>query len=74
MFGQAPDCSGPFSSPAKGAEHVGLGTAEASASGLSGSELLRDDTSWLPAPWGGEAGGVSLSIISRRRSPEDEPC
>src|SRR3954469_19801234 len=38
-------------------------------------ETLRDDTSGLPASLGGTAGGgVPLSIISGRRSPEDELC
>ena len=74
MFGRAPDSPGPFSLPSTGVKRAGLGTAEVLASGLSRSELLRDDTSGSPAPWGGEAGGVSLSIISGRRSPEDEPC
>ena len=38
-------------------------------------ETLRDDTSGSPAPHDGEAdGGVSLSIISGRRSPKDELC
>ena len=52
----------------------GLRAADALASGLGGSRLLRDDTSVLPALRTGEAGGVSLSIISGGRSPEDEPC
>ena len=74
MFGRVPDCPAPFSLPSMGAEHAGLRVAEVLASGLGGSGLLHDDTSGSPAPWGGEAGGVSLSIISRRRSPKDEPC
>ena len=74
MFGRAPDCRGPFSVPSMGAERAGLGAAEVLASGLNGSGLLRDDTLGSLDPWGGEAGGVSLSIISGRRSPEDEPC
>ena len=72
MFGRAPHCPGPFSLPSMGAEHAGLGVDEVLAYGLGGSGLLRDDTSGSPAPWGGEADGVSLSIISGRRSPEDE--
>ena len=52
----------------------GLGAADALASGLGGSGLLRDDTSLSLASRTGEAGGVSLSIISGGRSPEDELC
>ena len=74
MFGRASDCHRPFSLPSMEAERAGLGAAEVSASGLNGSGLLRDDTSRSPSPWGGEVGGVSLSIISGRRSPKDEPC
>ena len=74
MFGRTPDAPGPFSLSATGAEHAGLGAAEVLASGPIGSGLLYDDTSGSPASWGGEAGGVSLSIIYGRRSPEDEPC
>src|SRR3954467_5615228 len=38
-------------------------------------ETLRDDTSGSPASLGSTAGGgVPLSIISGRRSPEDELC
>ena len=46
----------------------------AELSGPSGlGDTLRDDTSGSPASFGGAAdGGVSLSIISGRRSPEDE--
>ena len=59
-----------------GAEYSGLRVAEGLPSGLGGSgEILRDDTSGLPASRGGEErGGVSLSIIFGRRSPEDELC
>ena len=74
MFSRAPDSPGPFSLPSTGAERAGLGTAEVLASGLRGSRLLYDDTSGSPAPRGGEAGGVSLSIIFGGRSPEDELC
>ena len=44
------------------------------SSGLTGlGEALRDDTSGSPASGAEEfGGGVSLSIISGRRSPEDE--
>ena len=69
MSDRASDCPGPFLLPSVGAKHSGLGAAEVLASGLDGSGLLHDDTSGSPAPWGGEAGGVSLSIISGRRSP-----
>ena len=74
VFGRTLDSSEPYSMSAIGAERARLGTAEVLASGLSGSGLLHDDTSGPPAPWGREAGGVSLSIISGKRSPEDEPC
>ena len=48
----------------------------AELSGPAGlGETLRDDTSGSSAPRDGAAdGGVSLSIISERRSPEDELC
>ena len=74
MFGRTPDYPGPFSLSAKGAKRVGLGAAEVLTSGPIGSRLLRDDTSGAPASRDGKAGGVSLSIISGRRSPEDEFC
>ena len=51
---------------------TGLRAADVLAFGLGGSGLLRDDTSVSPASRTGEAGGVSLSIISGGRSPEDE--
>ena len=62
-----------------GAEHPGPWAAEVSPSGLvftcGSGENLRDDTSGSSALWGGEiCGGVSLSIISGRRSPEEENC
>ena len=59
-----------------GAEYSGLRVAEGLPSGLGGSgEILRDDTSGSSASRGGEAqGGVSLSIISGRISPEEELC
>ena len=74
MFGRAPDCPGPFSLPSMGAKHAGLGVDKVLASGLSAlGEALRDDTSGSPASGAEESGGgVSLSIISGRRSPEDE--
>ena len=48
----------------------------AELSGPTGlDETLRDDTSGSSAsPDGAADGGVSLSIISGRRSPEDELC
>jgi len=52
----------------------GLRAADALASVLGGSGLLRDDTLVSPASRTREAGGVSLSIISGGRSPEDDPC
>ena len=57
-----------------GAGRWGLRGSMGLSSGLTGSgEALRDDTSGSPASGVEESGGgVSLSIISRRRSPEDE--
>ena len=59
-----------------GDEYSGLRVAEGLPSGLGGSgETLHDDTLGSSAPGGGEAGGgVSLSIIFGRGSPEDELC
>ena len=74
MSGRSPDCIGPFLLPPVEAERSGLRAAEVLVSGLGESGLHCDDTSGSPAPWGGEAGGVSPSIISGRRSPEDELC
>ena len=74
VSGWMPGGAGTFLSPPVGAERSGLRAAEVLASGLGECGLLRDDTSESPALWGGEAGGVSLSIISGRRSPEDELC
>ena len=74
--GRTPGSSGLFRLLSLGAECPGLWVAEGLPSGLGGSgEILRDDTSGSSASRGGEArGGVSLSIISERRSPEDELC
>ena len=57
-----------------GAGHWELRGSMGLSSGLTGlGEALRDDTSGLPASGAEESGGgVSLSIISGRRSPEDE--
>ena len=70
--GCAPDSPGLFLLLSLGAEYSGLRVAEGLPSGLGGSgETLRDDTSGSSAPGGGETGGgVSLSIISVRRSPK----
>ena len=62
-----------------GAKHPGPWAAEESSSSLAllrgSGEILRDDTLGSSTLWGGEVwGGVSLSIISGRRSPEDEDC
>ena len=72
--GQAPDGPRLFLWLSLGAKYSGLRVAEGLPSGLGGSgEILRDDTSGSSAPGGGGTrGGVSLSIISGRRSPEDE--
>ena len=74
--GHAPDSPGLFLLLSLGAEYSGLRVAEGLPSGLGGSgEILRDDTSGLSTPGDWETGGgVSLSIISGRRSPEDELC
>ena len=74
VSGRSPNYVGPFLSPPVGAERSGFRVAEVLAFGLGKSGLLRDDISGSPVPWGREAGGVSLSIISGRRSPEDELC
>ena len=76
VSGYVPDNPGLFLLLSLGAEYSGLQAAEALTFGLDGSgEILCEDTSGSSAPWGGEAGGgVSLSIISKRRSPEDELC
>ena len=57
-----------------GAEHWELRGSTGLSSGLAGlGEALRDNTSGSPASGAEESrGGVSLSIISGRRSPEDE--
>ena len=75
-FDRTPDGSVLFLWLSLGAEYPGLRLAEGLPSGLGGSgEILRDDTSGSPVSRGGEArGGVSLSIIFGRRSPEDELC
>ena len=74
--GRTLDNPGLFLLLSLGAEYSGLRVAEGLPSGLGGlAEILRDDTSGSSAPGGGEIrGGVSLSIISGRRSPEDELC
>ena len=68
------DGAGLFCLLSSGAGHREPRGSIGSPSGLSAlGEALRDDTSGSPA-FGAEesGGGVSLSIISRRRSPEDE--
>ena len=74
--GRAPDSPRLFLLLPSGAEYPGLQVAEGLPFGLGGSgEILCDDTLGSSASRGGEArGGVSLSIISGRRSPEDELC
>ena len=59
-----------------GAGYSRLWAAKVSTSGLGGlGEILRGDTSGSSAPCDRETGGgVSLSIISGGRSPEDELC
>ena len=74
--GHAPDSPGLFLWLSLGAEYSGLRVAEGLPSGLGRlGEILRDYTSGSSALGGGETrGGVSLSIIFGRRSPEDELC
>ena len=76
LSGCPPDSPGLFLLLYIGHEYSGPRVTKGLPSGLGGSgETLRDDTSGSSAPGGGEAGGgVSLSIISGRRSPEDELC
>ena len=76
MSGCVPENPGLFLLLSLGAEYSEFQAAEVLTSGLGGSgEILRDDTLGLSAPGGGETGGgVSLSIISGRRSLEDELC
>ena len=71
MSDRTPDGAGLFRMLSSGAGHWGL---RGLSSGLTGSgKALRDDTSGSPASGAEESGGgISLSIISRRRSPEDE--
>ena len=69
-----PDDAGLFYLLSSGAGCWGLRGSMGLSSGLTGSgEALHDDTSGSPASGAEESrGGVSLSIISGRRSPEDE--
>ena len=70
------DGAGLFCLLSSGARHWELRGSTGLSSGLiRPGEALRDDTSGSPA-FGAEesGGGVSLSIISGRRSPEDEDC
>ena len=69
-----PDGAGLFCLLSSGAGHWELRGSMGLSSGLTGlGEALRDDTSGLSASGAEESGGgVSLSIISGRRSPEDE--
>ena len=54
-------------------ERTPMGAELSGPAGLG--ETLRDDTSGSSAPHDGAVDeGVSLSIISGRRSPEDELC
>ena len=68
------DGAGLFCLLSSGAGHWELRGSTGLSSGLTGlGEALRDDTSGSPASGAEESGGgVSLSIISGRRSPEDE--
>ena len=73
---RAPDGAGlvlrPFSKAGRG-EPWGAIWLPSGPAGFG--ETLRDDTSGSPASLGGTVGGgVPLSIISGRRSPEDELC
>ena len=71
---RTPDGAGLFFPLSSRAGHWELRGSMGLSSGLTGpGEALRDDTSESPASGAEESGGgVSLSIISRRRSPEDE--
>ena len=74
--GRAPDGAGlvlwPLSKAGRGELR---GAAQPPSAPAGFGETLRDDTSGSPASLGGTAGGgVPLSIISGRRSPEDELC
>ena len=68
------DGAGLFCMLSSGARHWELRGSTGLSSGLTGhGEALRDDTSGSPASGAEESGGgISLSIISGRRSPEDE--
>ena len=71
---RTPDGAGLFFPLSSGAGHWELRGSMGLSSGLNGlREALRDDTSGSPASRAEESGGgISLSIISGRRSPEDE--
>ena len=68
------DGAGLFCLLPSGSGHWELRGSMGLSSGLTGlGEALRDDTTGSPASGAEESGrGVSLSIISGRRSPEDE--
>ena len=72
--GRTLDGAGLFCLLSSGTGHWELRGSTGLFSGLAGlGEALRDDTSGSPASGAEESGGgVSLSIISGRRSPEDE--
>ena len=71
---RTPGGAGLFRLLSSGAVHWGLLRATRLSSGLTGSgEALRDDTLGSHASGAEESGGgVSLSIIFERRSPEDK--
>ena len=71
---RTPDGAGLFFPLSSGAGHWELQGSMGLSSGLTGpGEALRDDTLGSPASKAEESGGgISLSIISGRRSPEDE--
>ena len=73
-FDRTLDGAGLFCLLSSGAGHWELRGSMGLSSGLTGlGEALRDDTSGSPASGAEESGeGVSLSIISGRRSPQDE--
>ena len=79
-FGCKPDILEPLLLTLVGTAHFGLWVTEVSPWGAGSiiprsGETLRDDTSMSSALLGDEAcGGVSLSIISGKRSPEEEDC
>ena len=68
MFGRAPDCSGPFSLPSKGAERAGLEAAEVLAFGSV------DLDSSVTTPPGRLPHGAERQVgFHSPSSPEEDP-